>query len=420
VNIQYLKIKNFKIFDEKEFLFDPQMNVIIGNNATGKTSVLEILSYTLGTFFLGLKGVELRPLKNSEKRRKILSSDSIEIQLPFRIDVQHTLDDVSYSWYRSTNKEQGGSTNYKNANKIIDKAKELDKKIREGELVNLPLLSYYGTDRVNDRNQRIEKESNSRFDGYYGALSQEVVRKQFLTWFKNYEDSVLKFDQDKSLYIAFTNALTSMVKDWNKVHFSWKANDMLGQKDDGTWTSFSMLSAGYKNIVRLTADIAYRAIKLNPHLGENAVKQTKGVVLIDEIDMHLHPKWQRTILSDFKNTFPNIQFIVTTHSPFIVQSLESSEEIILLDGEPLMDYKSIGIEDVSKNMGVERPEVSKQYMEMKDVAKSFLEMLDEAKNNPKKKQEEYKRRLAEMIEPYAKNPAYQAFLELEYAVKLGK
>jgi len=421
VNIQYIKIKNFKIFEDKEFFFHPQMNVIIGNNATGKTSVLEALSYSLGTFFLGLKGVDLRALKNREKRKKIISSDNSEIQLPFRIDVKHTLDNNSYQWYRSTNKEKGGATSYKNAKNMINKAKELDEKVRNGENVTLPLISYYGTDRVNDRNQQIkDRKSDSRFDGYYGALNQEVVRKQFLTWFRDYEDSVLKFNKDKALYIAFTNALTSMVKDWNKVHFSWKSNDMLGQGDDGLWTSFSMLSAGYKNIVRITADIAYRAIKLNPHLGENAVKETEGVVLIDEIDMHLHPKWQRTILTDLKNTFPKIQFIVTTHSPFVVQSLMSSDELILLDGEPLGEYKNLGIEEISKNMGVEHPEVSKEYETMKEVAKSFLQILDEAEKSPEEKQEEYKHRLAELIEPYAKNPAYQAFLELKYAVKLGE
>lgn len=423
MNIQYIKIKNFKIFEEEEFFFHPQINVIIGNNATGKTSLLEALSYSLGTVFFGFKGVSLRPLKHEEKRKEIFSPENIEIRLPFRIDIQHTLDGTQYQWYRDTNKPNGGATTYKNANKMTNYVKELDNKVRTGEEVKLPLISYYGTDRVNDRSQKkknLNKENNSKFDGYYGALNQEVVRKQFLTWFKNYEDSALKFNKDKSLYIAFTNALTSMVKDWNKVHFSWEADDMLGERDDGSWTSFSMLSAGYKNIVRITADIAYRAIKLNPHLGEDAVKETEGVVLIDEIDMHLHPKWQRSIIADLKNTFPKIQFIVTTHSPFVVQSLESSEELILLDGDPLGDYKSLGIEEISKNMGVERPEVSKQYMNMKENAKKFLEILDEAEKSPKEKQEEYKQELAKLIEPYAKNPAYQAFLELKYAVKLGE
>lgn len=75
----------------------------------------------------------------------------------------------------------------------------------------------------------------------------------------------------------------------------------------------------------MAADLAYRCLKLNPHLGDNALKETPGLVLIDEIDLHLHPNWQRRIVSDLKSAFPKIQFVATTHSPFIVQSLKSNE-----------------------------------------------------------------------------------------------
>ena len=123
---------------------------------------------------------------------------------------------------------------------------------------------------------------------------------------------------------------------------------MLGQLENGEWIPYGILSSGYKGIVRLVADIAYRAIKLNPHLGENAVVQTQGEVLIDEIDMHLHPKWQKTIVADLKRTFPGIQFIVTSHSPFIIQSLQS-DEVINLNGE-VSDNPSVkSIEDIAED-----------------------------------------------------------------------
>ena len=123
---------------------------------------------------------------------------------------------------------------------------------------------------------------------------------------------------------------------------------MLGQLENGEWIPYGILSSGYKGIVRLVADIAYRAIKLNPHLGENAVVQTQGEVLIDEIDMHLHPKWQKTIVADLKRTFPGIQFIVTSHSPFIIQSLQS-DEAINLNGE-VSDNPSVkSIEDIAED-----------------------------------------------------------------------
>jgi predicted ATP-binding protein involved in virulence len=82
----------------------------------------------------------------------------------------------------------------------------------------------------------------------------------------------------------------------------------------------SLLSDGVKGMLSMTADIAYRCIQLNPHLSSPS-EETEGIVLIDEIDLHLHPKWQQTVLSDLCKTFPKIQFIVTTHSPQVLSSI---------------------------------------------------------------------------------------------------
>ena len=378
MKIEQIKIKNFKLFEDEEFSFHPQMNVIIGNNATGKTSLLEALSYSLGTVFMGLKKEESIPLRYEEKRRKIISPDNIEIQLPFRIDIKQTLDNINYEWHRSTDKELGGATNYKYAKKMIDKAKELTNKVRNGDSVKLPLIAYYGTERVNDKNQKkvTYQKQGSRLDGYYGALDSRTLKGQFLEWFKSYEDSVLKFGKDKVLYTAFTNSITNMVKDWEEIHFSWAMDDMLGKLEDGSWVSFSMMSAGYQSVVRLTADIAYRAIKLNPHLGKNAVKETEGVVLIDEIDMHLHPKWQKKIISDLKNTFPKIQFIATTHSPFIIQSLRA-KELIILDGNAVVDNPfTKSIPDIAEEeMNLEDVQRSKKFLEMEEMASEYFDLI---------------------------------------------
>lgn len=421
MNIKTLKIQNFKLFANKAFSFDPNMNVIIGNNATGKTSILEVLSYTIGTVFLGFNGVKLRSLKNDEKRRIITDTGSIEVKLPFRIDVEHTLNEKIFKWYRDTHKKNGASTTYKNAKTMINYVKELDQNIRNNEIVNLPLIAYYGTDRVNDKQNVAHKQEGSRLDGYYASLDPEVVKKQFLIWFRDYEDSVLKFDKDKALYQAFTESITSMVKDWTQIHYSWKANDMLGKHDDGTWTSFSMMSAGYKNIIRITADIAYRAITLNPHLKENAVKETHGIVLIDEIDMHLHPKWQRTIIQDLKDTFPNIQFILTTHSPFIIQSLKSKELISLdVDNNTEEDPYRKSIPDIIEDeMNVDNVNRSKKFLKMQEVASNYFKLLQEGKTSKNdKKTKALKEQLDRLELEFNDDPVFVALMKAERGTEL--
>lgn len=100
-------------------------------------------------------------------------------------------------------------------------------------------------------------------------------------------------------------------------------------QDAGTMP-VAQLSDGVRNMMGLVADIAFRATKLNPHLGLEAARQTAGIVLIDEVDMHLHPSWQQTVLASLQEAFPNIQFIVTTHSPQVLSTV-SREHIRVLE-----------------------------------------------------------------------------------------
>jgi predicted ATP-binding protein involved in virulence len=423
MKIEYIKIRNFKLFADEEFSFNPQMNVIIGNNATGKTTILEALSYSLGTVLMGLKREESIPLRYEEKRREIISPDNIEIQLPFRIDIQQTLDNINYEWHRSTDKELGGATNYKSAKEMINKAKELANQVRNGDNVKLPLIAYYGTERVNDRHQKkvTYQKQGSRLDGYYGALDSRTLKGQFLEWFKSYEDSVLKFGKEKTLYHAFTNSITNMVKDWKQIHFSWEMDDMLGQLEDGSWVSFAMMSAGYQSVVRLTADIAYRAIKLNPHLGGNAIKDTEGVVLIDEIDMHLHPKWQINIISDLKKTFPKIQFIATTHSPFIIQSLRT-EELIKLDGDDVVDNPfTKSIPDIAEEeMNLEYVQRSRIFLKMQKVASDYFALIQEGKTSKNDyKTNKIKEELDKLELEFNSDPVFVALMKAERKTELG-
>ena len=171
----------------------------------------------------------------------------------------------------------------------------------------------------------------------------------------------------------------------------------------------------------MIGDLVRRAVLLNPQLGEKVLEETPGIVLIDELDLHLHPKWQRRIIEDLRRTFPKIQFIATTHSPFLIQSLRSGEELIMLDGQPTAELGNKSLEEIARGiMGVSRPEVSERYEEMKTVARNYLETLELADKAPEDKLEAFKQELAKSIAPYADNPAFQAFLEMKRAAKLGE
>jgi predicted ATP-binding protein involved in virulence len=428
MKINNIHIENFKGIENIDLDFNRQFNVLIGENGAGKSSILDAISIGLGTFLMnttasfGLKGTKSRPLLKDEIRKVIASDDNIELS-DVTLSGTFCIDaiDECIPWKREQ-KRGAKNLTVRDASEL----KRYGREIIEGLLtdVNLPLFANHTTGRLwgqiyektkeGTKEKKIEYEkTGSRLDGYYACLDPRSIDQKFLNWFKTYEDNMLKFNKDRSLYNAFTNAITSMVQDWEQIHFHWGLDDILGKSRDGKWVQLRNLSDGYKGIISLTADIAYRAIKLNPHLGERAVLDTEGIVLIDEIDMHLHPKWQRHIVEDLKRTFPNIQFIVTTHSPFIVQSLKA-DEVINLDKNELSENPDVmSIEENALFMGVSDDNSSK-FERKEKLAIEYFNLLD-AKNPS----QEALSKLEQLLVEFSDDPAFVAKLKLEKLIKLG-
>ncbi|MFK4233538.1 AAA family ATPase [Pseudomonas guariconensis] len=121
---------------------------------------------------------------------------------------------------------------------------------------------------------------------------------------------------------------------WHSLEYSISRERTLVLRHDEHGTlNADQLSDGIRSVLAMIGDIAYRCVKLNPHLGSEAARQTYGVVLVDEVDMHLHPSWQQVILAQLQEAFPHIQFIVTTHSPQVLTTVPSDCIRILKDNK---------------------------------------------------------------------------------------
>jgi predicted ATP-binding protein involved in virulence len=203
--------------------------------------------------------------------------------------------------------------------------------------------------------------------------------------------------------------------------YSEKDGDLMGVFTDENGKNntlpFSNLSDGYKSMIGMVADMAYRCIQLNPGLKENVIKETEGIVLIDELDLHLHPEWQRTLVTDLKKTFPKVQFIATTHSPFIVQSL-TKEELISLDknAQTGEDPWRKSVEEIAEDeMQVSDIPRSNRFREMTEIAKEYYTLVkqNDGKDSLRNKINEAKQRLDKLRIFYSDDPAYVAMLETE-------
>ncbi len=416
MKIKHIQIQNFKGIVDQTYEFNQQFTVMIGDNGSGKSSILDAISIGLGTYLMktgaafGLNGKKTRPLRKDEIRTTIISEDHIVLE-DVCLNGVFTYDGQELDWHRDQS-NSSSSLSYKNAAKLTKLGQKHVSLIKEA--VSFPLIAYHSTARLAGEihGKTGYEKIGSRLDGYYACLDPRSIKEKFMSWFKTYEDEVLKFNKDKALYMAFTNTISSLIESWSEIKFSWKFDDLMGKVDENKWMPMSHLSDGYRSIVSLAADIAYRAIKLNPHLGEKAVLETTGIVLIDEIDMHLHPKWQRRIVADLKRVFPNIQFIVTTHSPFIVQSLKA-DEVINLDGNiPTEEPDNLSLEDNAIFMGVEN-EYSDQFSKEENIAYDYMKLLEKEPDDSVLEQ------LEQLIDKTT-DPIFKAKLQLERLAKFGK
>lgn len=343
MRIKTLHLQNFKGFANQKFTFEKRFTVLIGDNATGKTSILDAMAVALGSFLLGVEGVGARGILPSEIR--ILDVDGQpRPQKPVVISASGEINGQDIGeWRREIISK---NTNYAGAKVISDVARRMlqDSRKPHGERhyeVIFPLVVYHGTGRLWAEHEKVPYQTQIEgvVRGYTNALSAKSSSKEFLAWFKTQEDSIKKFGDllESAHFEAFKQAILSMLPEdrWHDLTWDNRSDSLVGVFRDASGQahrlSFGQLSDGYRNLIGMVADIAYRCIQLNPHLAATAVTDTPGVVLIDELDLHLHPNWQRTIVGDLKKAFPQLQFIATTHSPFIVQSLGEGE-LVNLDG----------------------------------------------------------------------------------------
>lgn len=441
MRIDRLSVRHFKGFAEREFTLHPEFNLIVGVNGTGKTSALDALAIAAGSWFLGVRDADSRHIRPSEIMLGRFEHEQIddtgqrhrsvqwEPLFPCEVAAQGEVQGQTIRWKRALNSATGRTT-YGEATAIKRLATEADQAIRQGRDILLPLISYYGTGRlwlepreafqVSDPMQVANKDEQSRLAGYWNSVDPRLSVSQLTRWIAR--QSWIAYQQHNRVppvLRAVKEAILSCIEDARDLSFDAALGEVVVEFS-GSTQPFSNLSDGQRCMLAMVGDMAQKAAKLNPQLGDRVLRETPGVVLIDELDLHLHPRWQRRVVEDLRRTFPRIQFMCTTHSPFLIQSLRSGEELLMLDGQPTAELANLSIEDIAQGIQrVANPRVSLRYEAMKGAAKHYLQTLDEAASAPTETLDAFRQRLADTIKPYADNPAFQAFLEMKRAAKLG-
>ena len=353
MKLKKVKIINYRCFKEAEIDFDEHTTLIVGKNGAGKTAILDAVAVAISTFLLGIDVGVSRSISKDDARYEFHDLDgTVDPQHQFPVNIESIgdiLDNYNVKWVRSLNSESGNTT-VKEARELTNISKSVQNRIMTGDKsLNLPLISYYGTGRLYaQKKEKKNIKSLTEFKrqvGYVDCMAAESNEKLMLNWFqiqtlKSLQEQQRTGKVEKPLLLKTVES--AICKCFERISGSKNADIVFDldthrlvlnfESGDGSLQKFAMdeMSDGYKNTLSMIGDIAYRMAVLNPMLGDKVLEETSGVVMIDEIDLHLHPQWQQTIISDLNTIFPKIQFIVSSHAPAVINSV-AKEQIRILD-----------------------------------------------------------------------------------------
>ena len=441
MRINSIDIRYFRGFSEKHFDFAPKMNVILGNNTAGKTTLLHAVQIALGAYFQAMTLLpKERPYRRnfkdedhvrrySDANKSFLRSPEkpyIETSASFFISninkngrnevIEHTI-----RWFRNSN-----NISRKSAGELMDDVAIMEKKRISSDATGIntifPIILSFGSNRL-EKNYRAAQKTKMKESGiekaYKCALEENVDFKSAFDWIYKYDKNLAKDKEVAGTDTAFLEAVKEAIPAMKHIEIDTKNNEFtaliqMASDPEPKWLTYDMMSDGFKSMTNIVAEIAYRCVELNGFLGADAIRKTPGVVLIDELDLFLHPSWQRHILTDLQNAFPLIQFIVTTHSPFIAQSVEGTN-IITLDGKKTdIPPTNRGIEEiVACEMGMEGLLRSKVYRDKQDLAERYFNLV-KAGAEGEAETEEVRHQLEklELEADLYHDPAYKSFLML--------
>jgi predicted ATP-binding protein involved in virulence len=380
MRIDRIELHNFKKFAHDTFEFPRPVNgpadagsfhVLIGENGTGKTSILDAAAVALGVW---LEKVPDSLLANSQRRlrkdeKRMTATEQGDRMQPQRVlDTMSVLatgtilDRVGVSWGQSlpVGKAKVSNANSKDAMGLIWSAYE---RVSRGEQVLLPVICYYGAGRAwlaHNERKKAKARSNgpaNRWEAFYDCLNERIRLADSAHWFqREHIEMGNRQGRYRPGFDVVRRAILACVPEADGIWYD-STSEEIALSISGNPQPFGNLSAGQRVMVALVADLSIRMVMQNNFLVPasglgpedeplpRVLAQTPGVVLIDELDVHLHPKWQRGLSADLKRIFPKIQFLTTTHSPQVIGGVEPQEIIRLLpDGGHDVPAQSFGMD----------------------------------------------------------------------------
>lgn len=356
LQLSHLQLRDFRCFEALDIDFHPRLTVLVAANGAGKTSILDAIAVAYGPYvgaFDEAVGKHLEPSDIRQFRARQTLTHEMEYapkgarleatgQIPGSLADQFSDEALPTTWRRELSSATKTKTSIKDAKELVSYGKRMQEAARTPDTeVVLPLIAYYGTGRLWQQKKLTDGKSiqrTSRTVGYTDCLDPASSYKSFVQWFRywslNAKEAQLKAFETgarigKTEFDAYIRSVSRAVNaciqpaGWSDIEYSFSRDALVARHEQLGELPVERLSDGIRNMIGMVADIAFRATKLNGHLGERAAQETPGLLLIDEVDMHLHPEWQQVVLLNLAEAFPAMQLVVTTHSPQVLSTVSS-------------------------------------------------------------------------------------------------
>ena len=334
---QEILLFHYRCFEGLRLLLERDTTVLFAENGGGKTALLTAIAMGFAVFQTGApRSLRLDP-RRDPTLRTLDEKGRREPVGPCKLMWTATVGDSdSVTWSMTAHPASGRTTTQRQA---IHEA--LERLRVPGD--RWPLFAWYGVDRLGRRRsgRRKGERTADRWEAYASALDPDLDEAPLLQWLQDETlGDVVRRQQQEPERFFHAAVMAAAVQATPGVMNAWYdpvAQGPVVRFDDGHVAPWSELSDGYHVYIALVADIARRAVMLNEFDGAEAPARVEGTVLIDELDLHLHPRWQRVALAGLRRAFPRLQLVVTTHSPQVLSSAVNRQVRRLFDGK-LQEY----------------------------------------------------------------------------------
>ena len=347
MKVTSLKLTNLRSISFAEFRFQPGFNLIVGVNGVGKSSVLEALSVCLSAYVKQANGLRMRTGSFATSDIRVGASG-------LSLECGSQIGSAEYRYLIHRPRESSAPRRAKagvpreQVHETPARSSFLGQPPRittERESEGRPLAVLFSTNRaVPSRRAPSKRVAAGGRDAAFGdALANRELRlTEMAAWMRAQESLRSERSSAATSLMALENTVRLFLEDYSSLRVDNSGRELLIDKEGGT-LAVRHMSDGERGTLALVLDMTRRLVQANPEM-DNPVAEAEAVVLIDEIDLHLHPSWQRAIVHKLKSTFPRCQFIATTHSPQVIGEVESNRIHIMTDKEVYSPTHSFGVD----------------------------------------------------------------------------